>query len=244
MSDKLKSVMDSVPWARLLIEGGVIVFSILLAFAIDAWWDERQDREREVQQLARVSAELELNETSLTSKQTDLRRAFESAVVQQGWMGENPEPVAADEMTQIWNRILGIGTLSVPSRAINEYLAAASEGDPEFAEIRDQLTEWSYRAERLSNQYDLLRQKHAKLTDYLIGNDEIPVLSTLPAWMSDAGLPSSSFPHDPSSLLDDVRLENLLGDYMIRLLFVDNMLDQQLQRQAELIRVISEAIKT
>lgn len=244
MSSNWRSVVDGVPWARLFIEGGVIVFSILLAFAIDAWWDERQEREREVQQLARVSAELKLNEDSFTAKLTDLRRAFAAAVVQQSWMGENPEPVDADELTQIWDRILGIGTLSIPSRAINEYLAAASEGDPEFTDIRDQLTEWAYRSERLSNQYSILRQKHSELTDYLISKPEMPVLSNLPDWMADAGLPTSSFPQDPSSLLDDVLLENRLGDYMIRLLFLDNMLDQQLQRQVELIRLINETIAT
>lgn len=33
-----------VPWLRVFVEGVVIVGSILLAFAIDAWWEERQDR--------------------------------------------------------------------------------------------------------------------------------------------------------------------------------------------------------
>jgi len=39
-----------IPWTRLLIEGVAIVASILLAFAIDAWWDERKDQveEREI----------------------------------------------------------------------------------------------------------------------------------------------------------------------------------------------------
>ena len=30
-----------IPWPRLLVEGGAIVASILLAFAIDAWWERR-----------------------------------------------------------------------------------------------------------------------------------------------------------------------------------------------------------
>ncbi len=32
----------TIEWKRLITEGGVIVVSILLAFAIDAWWHERQ----------------------------------------------------------------------------------------------------------------------------------------------------------------------------------------------------------
>lgn len=36
-----------IPWKRLIVEGAAIVVSILLAFGIDAWWDERNDLHRE-----------------------------------------------------------------------------------------------------------------------------------------------------------------------------------------------------
>ncbi|MDX1674282.1 MAG: hypothetical protein R3314_05700 [Longimicrobiales bacterium] len=36
--------MRDIPWPRLVIEAVLIVASILLAFAIDAWWDEARDR--------------------------------------------------------------------------------------------------------------------------------------------------------------------------------------------------------
>jgi hypothetical protein len=35
-----------VPWLRIFVEGVTIVGSILLAFAIDAWWDGRRDHSR------------------------------------------------------------------------------------------------------------------------------------------------------------------------------------------------------
>lgn len=44
---------------RFLIEGSVIVFSILLAFWIDAWWEESQEREREVMLLRALLNDLE-----------------------------------------------------------------------------------------------------------------------------------------------------------------------------------------
>lgn len=43
----------------MLAEGAVIVVSILLAFAIDAWWDSVQDRSREASYLAQLAADLE-----------------------------------------------------------------------------------------------------------------------------------------------------------------------------------------
>jgi len=36
-----------IAWKRLAIEAPVIVVSILLAFTIDAWWDERGERAAE-----------------------------------------------------------------------------------------------------------------------------------------------------------------------------------------------------
>ena len=33
-----------IPWPRILAEGAAIVVSILLAFSIEAWWEERQER--------------------------------------------------------------------------------------------------------------------------------------------------------------------------------------------------------
>lgn len=51
---------SALPWSRILAEGVVIVVSILLAFAIDAWWDRSQDRARE-------QAYLRLLETDLTA---------------------------------------------------------------------------------------------------------------------------------------------------------------------------------
>ena len=36
----------SIPWPRILAEGGAIVVSILLAFGIQAWWEGREEEQR------------------------------------------------------------------------------------------------------------------------------------------------------------------------------------------------------
>lgn len=52
-----------IPWPRILAEGGAIVVSILLAFWIEAWWQERHERIAETAILEVVVLELrELNE--------------------------------------------------------------------------------------------------------------------------------------------------------------------------------------
>ncbi len=48
----------SIPWPRILVEGVVIVGSILLAFGIDAWWDGVQERALELEYAERLRADL------------------------------------------------------------------------------------------------------------------------------------------------------------------------------------------
>ncbi len=45
--DSVTQAFHKVPWLRVFVEGAVIVGSILLAFGIDAWWEERQERKEE-----------------------------------------------------------------------------------------------------------------------------------------------------------------------------------------------------
>ncbi len=52
---------EEIPWKRISIEAAAIVGSILLAFSIDAWWEERHERIDETEQLARLHVEFTRN---------------------------------------------------------------------------------------------------------------------------------------------------------------------------------------
>lgn len=60
-------------WGRILIEGAVIVLSILLAFAIDAWWDDRIERNREREQLISMRGEFEASLSGLDQVLTSIK---------------------------------------------------------------------------------------------------------------------------------------------------------------------------
>ncbi len=53
------------PLTRIFAEGIAIVVSILLAFAIDAWWDGSREREREATVLEGLQTEFEANRERL-----------------------------------------------------------------------------------------------------------------------------------------------------------------------------------
>lgn len=71
---------SNVPWSRILAEGGAIVISILLAFWIEAWWSENQERQAELDYLialhkdfseTRESLEIQVDRVSLLFNQVD-----------------------------------------------------------------------------------------------------------------------------------------------------------------------------
>jgi len=49
---------QKIPWKRVAIEASAIVVSILIAFAIDAWWADRKDRQEERDYLTSLRQEL------------------------------------------------------------------------------------------------------------------------------------------------------------------------------------------
>ena len=61
---------QKIPWFRLAAEGVVIIGSILIAFTIDAWWEERLEREDEQSYLTSLHQEFshvrELADTAVT----------------------------------------------------------------------------------------------------------------------------------------------------------------------------------
>ena len=57
---------QTIPWTRISVEAAAIVASILLAFSIDAWWDNFQDRAEEREILSSLRAEFEANQKVLT----------------------------------------------------------------------------------------------------------------------------------------------------------------------------------
>ena len=67
---------QNIPWKRITVEAAAIVASILLAFAIDAWWDELRDRVVERNVLSTIRAEFETNLEILARTGRSHRRAL------------------------------------------------------------------------------------------------------------------------------------------------------------------------
>ena len=76
-----------IPWLRVFVEGAVIVASILLAFALDAWWDRRGERVWERAQLEALHGEFTENHIDLSSalEVHELVRARSDSLTKRTW---------------------------------------------------------------------------------------------------------------------------------------------------------------
>jgi len=82
----------SVAWSRVLIEGVVIVVSILLAFGIDAWWDRHRDRTDEREAIAQLAADFRANAARLDTVRGVHEAALDAAyeLLARAGMGGQP----------------------------------------------------------------------------------------------------------------------------------------------------------
>jgi len=67
---------QTIPWLRLGTESVAIVGSILLAFAIDAWWGEQQERRLESEYLAAILDEISRNLEAVPGNRDILDRSY------------------------------------------------------------------------------------------------------------------------------------------------------------------------
>jgi hypothetical protein len=120
-------------WSRLLPEAAAIVGSILLAFAIDAWWDGKVERDREQSILADLASEFEQNKDRLAYMQGGheerSRIALHLLEVSRG-RAERPPRASLD--TMVYRSLMQAGSFD-PIQGVFSAVSASGE----LALIRD-----------------------------------------------------------------------------------------------------------
>ena len=131
----------TVPWLRVLVEGVVIVGSILLAFGLQAWWEGLQEDARASEYMTALLEEVSVNlqELDETTRYTEgaivanrsVRRLFVS-----GWT-----EVPKDSVLYLFVRAGAINVLS-PVTNIHDQLVATGDLRLLSRGVRDALSAW------------------------------------------------------------------------------------------------------
>lgn len=72
----MRTGRDRLPWKRVLLEGLVIVVSILLALGAEAWWQDTRDRAEERELLSSLREEFVANQVILRSQADSIGEAI------------------------------------------------------------------------------------------------------------------------------------------------------------------------
>lgn len=147
---------QEIPWNRFAVEAIVIVASILLAFAIDAWWNRFQEQEYRVELLSRIESALTENVELLEAHLDLLSRAQEPLHAFLALNSNQMPELTSDEARQM------IGVISRPaSSPFNNdiLLSLFSTGNSTLALdaiLQDGIAEWR-------NQENSLERKRAQI---------------------------------------------------------------------------------
>ena len=148
---------SNIAWGRLFAESAAIVVSILLAFAIDAWWADRQDRVEETRILEALKAEFEDNARRLPERVSNHQRSANSAtaLLEAFRPAVGSRPVAVKKYLVLYASDYGSFD---PSRgAFDAMLQSDGLRYIRNPEIRRALADWpSYLEDAIENE-DLLR---------------------------------------------------------------------------------------
>ena len=195
-----------VPWLRIGAESVAIVGSILLAFAIDAWWDTRVERAEEQAHIEALKDQFERTLVLQREQIVDLEEAKEATRLLLGIDG-------AEVQANGWESVRGLlmqstwpGRLNFPSGALEALIAAGELRVITDRELAARLAAWSSPIAEVYENETFLLENRDQLLPFLWEHGV--TLRQLDARWSD--YPPSRLEPSVDTLFADARMEGLL----------------------------------
>ena len=117
---------NNIQWKRTAVEGVAIVVSILLAFWIDTWWEDRREARFEVAYLIELQDDFELNKSKLESLTAELEDTIRSMLVLQEQSALDSPSMSVSELNENFSQIINMTTFYPINRA---YANMTGSGD-------------------------------------------------------------------------------------------------------------------
>lgn len=233
------------PWPRVLLEGVVIVASILLAFGIDAWWDRTQDDARGAEYAEALLAEVAANLQHLDATASGVQRSIEATTSIRGWLAGDLSIAVYDSISL---QFTAANAVSILTPITNTHDQLVATGDLRLLRpgVRDALGAWQRELRNATEYWDtyVLSFRTQTLDPYVM---ERLNWAELVALFRDELKDSSVRPRtDWARLAGDQELHNLLTHILLlnserliaygRLRGALNDLDAQLRREVRVAR--------
>jgi len=124
---------NNIQWGRTAAEGVAIVVSILLAFWIDTWWEDRMEARFEVVYLHELQEDFELNKSTLEKMTARLEGIIRSTLVLQEQSALSSPSLPVAELNENFRSITQMATFIPVNRA---YANLTGSGDLRLIQSR------------------------------------------------------------------------------------------------------------
>jgi len=150
------SESKNIPWLRILVEGFVIVGSILLAFGIDTWWDGLQQQAEEQRILTGLEADFSATVATLNTVVGRHRGYAERADALEGMSEAEMLAIPSDSVDLYMRAMAQYMTFEPRGGTLPALVAAGQLGLIQDPELRDLLAEWLQRLDDSSEEASFL----------------------------------------------------------------------------------------
>ena len=215
--------MKKIPWKRLTVEGGAIVVSILFAFAIDAWWDDLQDRKTEQSAVQRLTIEFEENLRQLEAKREKHAKSLRATEALLAMTG--PDQNSVSDISVIGPLLVQCLTNATFDPRLGTLNSLVSSGDLvliEDIELQSILTEWPSAAQNLLEWQRIERENTEQFLlpftlDYVAYPDVMLELGQADFDYLDDSYAASRFESNFPALFSTLRFEGMLNNRRVNL---------------------------
>ena len=218
---------------RIAIEGATIVFSILLAFGIDACWARSQEAERATAHMLALRRQFEDVHGAIQREIADLTAAAGATRELLGMTPEVARREGPDSLAELFYLSFRPGRVHLPSGALDALLASGELSLIADHELGRRLAAWpSLAAEAFANAGLLVEDRERDLAPFVhryVGGLHLGHRTGLLE-----GFPPSRFPFAVTPLFADPLLEGHLSNRAIRIQ-VTLLRYQQLAAEADTI---------
>ena len=142
------------PWSRVVLEGGAIAISILLAFSIDAWWDDRQQRASDIAHLQGVLEELESHRTLLAEAMESHRATVDHGYELFELLASDQSPAKKARTAEVLDLLFNFYRINAPFGSLQTAISSGAIARMTDVDLASAIASWPNTIDDLLEEQD------------------------------------------------------------------------------------------
>jgi hypothetical protein len=228
-------------WRAAIRDILLIVVSILIAFALDAWWDGQLERGREREHLRSLQVEFKLTRERLESSLERVNEAFDATTRIIGLFSPSPEPIDLESLSYLINESFNVALFAPQGGAVQAVIDSGELSLLRNPELKELLAQWPVVTNTLSDATAFQAANREQVVQRMVQSG-FP-LSRIAGSFEWLDLPQTDFAYEADAFLSDVGFENYMVSRALRLGFLRQQYELALGTAEAIIRQLDKDLE-